>query len=92
MKCSELNLRTVSFKLFCVFPLQLDVAWIVEKVEIPSDIVGLVIGRKGANIKQIEAKTGTAINFVDDGEFCLQFPISYKSCDKEPKQKHRYHS
>jgi len=41
---------------------------VVLEVKIPKDSVGLVIGRQGANIREIQAKTETRINFRDELE------------------------
>jgi len=41
---------------------------VVLEVQIPKDSVGIVIGRQGANIKEIQAKTETRINFKDELE------------------------
>jgi len=41
---------------------------VVLEVKIPKDGVGLVIGRQGANIREIQAKTETRINFRDELE------------------------
>jgi len=38
------------------------------EVRIPKDSVGVVIGRQGANIRDIQAKTDTRINFKDELE------------------------
>jgi len=37
-------------------------------VKIPKDSVGIVIGRQGSNIREIQAKTDTRINFKDELE------------------------
>lgn len=41
---------------------------VLIEVKIPRDSVGIVIGRQGANIREIQAKTGTRINFKDELE------------------------
>jgi len=41
---------------------------VVLEVKIPKDSVGIVIGRQGSNIKEIQAKTETRINFRDELE------------------------
>jgi len=38
------------------------------EVKIPKDMAGVVIGRQGSNIKEIQAKTETRINFKDELE------------------------
>lgn len=44
---------------------------------IPSDLIGLVIGKKGARIKQIESDTGvTSINVRDNGHIMIYGPDS----------------
>lgn len=41
---------------------------VVLQVQIPRDSVGIVIGRQGCNIREIQAKTDTRINFLDELE------------------------
>merc|ERR1719391_502870 len=41
---------------------------VVIDVKIPKESVGVVIGREGSNIKEIQAKTDTRINFKDELE------------------------
>ena len=41
---------------------------VVLDVKIPTEHVGVVIGRQGSNIKEIQAKTETRINFRDELE------------------------
>jgi len=41
---------------------------VVNDVKIPKESVGVVIGREGSNIKEIQAKTNTRINFKDELE------------------------
>ena len=41
---------------------------VVLDVKIPKESVGLVIGREGSNIREIQAKTDTRINFKDELE------------------------
>lgn len=47
------------------------------RVKVPKDVVGGVIGRQGANIKQIQEKTNTKINFDDraNNEDCDRFAV-----------------
>ena len=40
----------------------------VIDVKIPKESVGVVIGREGSNIKEIQARTDTRINFKDELE------------------------
>ncbi|XP_076068880.1 tudor and KH domain-containing protein homolog [Oratosquilla oratoria] len=40
--------------------------WITLEVKVPIDCVGLIIGRQGTNIKLIQEKTNTKINFTND--------------------------
>lgn len=37
------------------------------EMKIPTAAVGVVIGRQGSNIKEIQEKTETKINFKDQG-------------------------
>lgn len=37
------------------------------EMKIPNSVVGVVIGRGGSNIKEIQEKTDTRINFKDNG-------------------------
>ena len=41
---------------------------VVLDVKIPKESVGVVIGREGSNIREIQAKTDTRINFKDELE------------------------
>ena len=41
---------------------------VVIDVKIPKESVGVVIGREGSNIREIQAKTDTRINFKDELE------------------------
>lgn len=41
--------------------------WTSAEVRVPTECVGLVIGRQGANVKLIQERTGTKINFSDEG-------------------------
>lgn len=49
----------------------------VVRVTVPKAVVGGVIGRQGANIKQIQEKTNTKINFDSpgNGEECDRFAV-----------------
>ncbi|XP_042893332.1 tudor and KH domain-containing protein homolog isoform X2 [Penaeus japonicus] len=40
--------------------------WTSAEVHVPTECVGLVIGRQGANIKLIQERTSTKINFADE--------------------------
>lgn len=40
--------------------------WTMAEVQVPSDAVGLVIGRQGSNVKLIQERTNTKINFSDE--------------------------
>nr|XP_027232151.1 tudor and KH domain-containing protein homolog [Penaeus vannamei] len=40
--------------------------WTSAEVRVPTECVGLVIGRQGANVKLIQERTGTKINFSDE--------------------------
>ncbi|XP_071551549.1 tudor and KH domain-containing protein homolog isoform X2 [Panulirus ornatus] len=42
--------------------------WASAKVQVPADSVGLVIGRQGSNIRLIQERTNTKINFSDEVE------------------------
>lgn len=49
------------------------------EMKIPNSVVGVVIGRAGSNIKEIQEKTDTRINFKDNGwyiQILLMFQIS----------------
>lgn len=41
----------------------------VIEMKIPKSVVGVVIGRAGSNIKDIQEKTDTRIHFKDKGKF-----------------------
>lgn len=43
------------------------------EVAVPADVVGRFIGRKGANVKLIEAKTQTKIHFKDTGKIIILY-------------------
>lgn len=44
------------------------------EMKIPNSVVGVVIGRAGSNIKEIQEKTDTRINFKDNGKYIQILP------------------
>jgi len=48
----------------------------IETIKVPEDMIGKIIGPGGANIRDLQAKSGADINIDDDGT------ISIYACDK----------
>lgn len=52
---------------------QIDIQITNIEVKIPKNALGLVIGRHGTNIKQIEEKTSTSIHFIENNSMFFSF-------------------